>query len=109
MEWEPTFLAGPTGVGKSAVAHAIALDEGWDILSADAMSIYRGMDIGTAKPSHSDQAEVRYWGIDLVDPDLLPGFRAQGISLFTYGADVSYLAEGAGAAAAAVRKQLDEE
>ena len=46
-------------------------------------------------------------GIDVIEPQQIPAYRAQGISLFTYGADVAYLAEGAGAAAAALRKQLD--
>jgi len=45
-------------------------------------------------------------GIDLGDPKQIPAFRAQGLSLFTYGMDVAYLAEGAGAAAAALRAAL---
>ena len=45
-------------------------------------------------------------GIDVLDPRQIPAFRAQGISLFTYGMDVAYLAEGAGAAAAALRESL---
>ena len=48
-------------------------------------------------------------GIDVVEPRQLPAYRAQGLSLFTYGADVAYLAEGAGAAAASLRAQLDDE
>ena len=62
------FLVGPTAAGKSAVAHRIALARGFDILSADAMQVYRGMDIGTAKPTREEQAAVKYSGIDLVDP-----------------------------------------
>lgn len=61
------FLVGPTAVGKSAVAQQIAEDDGFDIVSADSMLVYRGMDIGTAKPSRDEQARARYWCIDLVD------------------------------------------
>ncbi|MBN1268854.1 MAG: tRNA (adenosine(37)-N6)-dimethylallyltransferase MiaA [Kiritimatiellae bacterium] len=63
------FLVGPTAAGKTAVAHHIARADGCEILSADAMLVYRGMDIGTAKPSEAERAEVRYWGLDLVDPN----------------------------------------
>ncbi len=62
------FLVGPTAAGKSAVAHRIAIEHKFTVLSADAMQIYRGMNIGTAKPSAAEQAEVRYEGIDLADP-----------------------------------------
>ncbi len=63
------FLVGPTAVGKSAVAHHIAAAEGRAVLSADAFLVYRGMDIGTAKPTAAERKQVRYGGIDLVDPD----------------------------------------
>ena len=63
------FLIGPTAVGKSAVAQLIAEWEGWDILSADSMPVYKGMDVGTAKPLRSERGRVRYWGLDLVSPD----------------------------------------
>lgn len=62
------FLVGPTAVGKTAVARWIAEAEGCDILSADSMAVYRGMDIGTAKPGAAERARVRYHGIDLVPP-----------------------------------------
>ena len=61
-------LVGPTAVGKSAVAEAIAQRTGAAVLSADAMLIYRGMDIGTAKPDRQTRERVDYLGIDLVDP-----------------------------------------
>jgi 4-hydroxy-2-oxoheptanedioate aldolase len=67
------------------------------------------LDEAIARISAACRAAAMPLGIDLVDLALLPGFRAQGISLFTYGADVSYLSEGAGAAAAALRAALDEE
>lgn len=62
-------LVGPTAAGKSAVAQWIAERKGWVILSADSMLVYRGMDIGTAKPTRLEQQRVQYWGIDLVEPD----------------------------------------
>ncbi len=69
FERKAFILAGTTAVGKTAVAHYIARREGWAILSADAMLVYRGMDIGTAKPSLAERSEVSYGGIDLVSPD----------------------------------------
>ena len=65
---EAFFLVGPTATGKSAVAQHLAEQDGSDILSADSMLVYRGLDIGTAKPSQSERERVRYWGVDLVDP-----------------------------------------
>ena len=66
---EAYFLVGPTASGKSGVAHRIAREAGYDILSADSMAVYEGMDIGTAKPSSAQRREVRYHGIDLTSPD----------------------------------------
>ncbi|MFC1497034.1 tRNA (adenosine(37)-N6)-dimethylallyltransferase MiaA [Verrucomicrobiota bacterium] len=63
------FLVGPTAVGKSSVAQWIAENYHYDILSADSMLVYKGMDIGTAKPSKENRTKVRYYGVDLVDPD----------------------------------------
>jgi tRNA dimethylallyltransferase len=60
------FLVGPTATGKSAVAQWIAEREGFEILSADSMLVYRGMDIGTAKPTPEERGRVRYWGVDVV-------------------------------------------
>ena len=50
------FLVGVTACGKSAVGQIIAESEGYDILSADSMLVYTGMDIGTAKPSRDERA-----------------------------------------------------
>ena len=61
------FLVGPTAVGKSAVAQYIAEQAGYAILSADSMVVYRGMDIGTAKPAPDERKRVPYGGIDIVD------------------------------------------
>ena len=65
------FLVGPTASGKSAVAQYLALlgHPTRPILSADSMTIYRGMDVGTAKPEAADRAAVPSFGFDLVDPD----------------------------------------
>lgn len=62
-------LTGPTASGKTDVAHILAREMGVDILSADSMAVYRGMDIGTAKPTPEQRREVRYWGVDLVEPE----------------------------------------
>ena len=47
----PVFLAGPTAVGKSAIALALAERLGGEIISVDSMQVYRGLDLGTAKPA----------------------------------------------------------
>ncbi|MCC6240469.1 MAG: tRNA (adenosine(37)-N6)-dimethylallyltransferase MiaA [Phycisphaerales bacterium] len=61
-------LIGATASGKSAVALELAQRLGGELLSVDSMQVYRGMDIGTAKPSRSEQALVRHHMIDLVEP-----------------------------------------
>ena len=60
-------IVGATGSGKSALADALALQLGGELISADSMQVYRGMDIGTAK-TPPDQRHVAYHCIDLVDP-----------------------------------------
>jgi tRNA dimethylallyltransferase len=62
------ILAGPTAVGKSAVALELAELLGAEIVALDSMTVYRGMDIGTAKPSPEDQARVPHHMLDLIDP-----------------------------------------
>jgi tRNA dimethylallyltransferase len=61
-------LAGPTASGKSAAGIALAERIGGEILSLDSMAVYRGMDVGTAKPPHEDRRRVPHHLIDLVDP-----------------------------------------
>jgi len=61
-------IVGPTASGKSATAMRIAEEFGGEIICADSRTIYKGMDIGTAKPSRQDQQRVPHWGIDLVEP-----------------------------------------
>ncbi len=61
------FLVGPTAVGKSAVALELAQRLRGEIVSADSMQVYRGMDIGTAKPTAKERALVRHHLIDVCD------------------------------------------
>ncbi|MBD3315207.1 MAG: tRNA (adenosine(37)-N6)-dimethylallyltransferase MiaA [Chitinivibrionales bacterium] len=61
-------ILGPTAVGKSAVALRIAEEEGFEILSCDSRQVYRGMDIGTAKPTPREQGRVTHWLIDIREP-----------------------------------------
>ncbi|MEF7612312.1 tRNA (adenosine(37)-N6)-dimethylallyltransferase MiaA [Aquincola sp. MAHUQ-54] len=61
-------LAGPTASGKTAVALAVAEVLPIEIVSVDSALVYRGMDIGTAKPSAAEQARVPHHLIDLIDP-----------------------------------------
>ncbi len=61
-------LVGCTAVGKTAVSQWLAEQTHAAILSADAMLVYRGMDIGTAKPTPAERGTVPYLGIDLTDP-----------------------------------------
>ncbi len=65
----PLCIAGPTASGKSALAMTIA--ERWpvEIISVDSALVYRGMDIGTAKPSAADRAAVPHHLIDIREPD----------------------------------------
>ena len=65
---EAYILAGPTASGKSALAATLAKELGAWILSADSMLVYRGMDIGTAKPSAEERAEFHMGGVDVVTP-----------------------------------------
>lgn len=63
-------IVGPTAVGKSALAMVLAerLPEGGEIINADALQVYRGMDVGTAKPSAEDLARVPHHLIDILEP-----------------------------------------
>jgi tRNA dimethylallyltransferase len=63
----PIFIAGPTAVGKSEIALLLAEKIGGEIISADSMQVYRGLDIGTAKPSPAERARVPHHLIDICD------------------------------------------
>ena len=67
---KPTVLAlvGPTGVGKTRTAIALCRALDAEIVSMDSMQIYRGMDIGTAKPTSSERAQAVHHMIDVADP-----------------------------------------
>jgi tRNA dimethylallyltransferase len=62
-------LVGPTGVGKTALALALAERTPLEVVSADSRAVYRWMDIGTAKPSLAEQRRVAHHLLDVVDPD----------------------------------------
>ncbi len=61
-------LVGPTAAGKTALALELAPRLGAEIVSADAMLVYRGMDIGTAKPTPAERVRVPHHLVDVVDP-----------------------------------------
>lgn len=62
------FVVGPTAAGKTALSLELAEQLNRPILSCDSLCFYRGMDIGTAKPTAAEQARVPHFGIDLVEP-----------------------------------------
>ena len=61
-------VVGPTAAGKTELAVAVAERLGAEVVSADAMLVYRGMDVGTAKPTRQERARVPHHLVDLVDP-----------------------------------------
>ncbi len=73
-------IVGATGTGKSAMALELALRLGGEIVNADSRQVYRGMDIGTAKPSLEDRRRVRHHLYDIADP-------REGYSLASYQRD----------------------
>lgn len=77
-----TVICGPTGSGKTAAAIALAQRIGGEIVSADSMQIYRGLSVGTAKPTAEEQAAVPHHLIDICGPE-------QRYSVADYVADAS--------------------
>jgi tRNA dimethylallyltransferase len=65
--FSPLLLAGPTAVGKSELALLLAERLGGEIISVDSMQVYRGLDIGTAKPTAAERARVPHHLIDVAD------------------------------------------
>ncbi|MEO7368546.1 MAG: tRNA (adenosine(37)-N6)-dimethylallyltransferase MiaA [Gemmatimonadaceae bacterium] len=63
-------ICGPTAAGKSAVAAALAMEYSGTVISADSRQIYRGFDIGTAKPAASELKAIPHRGIDIVAPEV---------------------------------------
>lgn len=68
MNKKVVFLAGPTAVGKTKYAIALAQAIGGEIISADSMQIYKHMDIGSAKPTAEELAEATHYLVDEIDP-----------------------------------------
>ena len=62
-------IAGPTASGKTALAVDLAVALSGEVVNADAMQVYRGMDIGTAKPTHEEQRGIPHHMLDVVNPD----------------------------------------
>ena len=122
-------LAGPTASGKTAAALAIARARPVEIVSVDSALVYRGMDIGTAKPTPAERAEAPHHLIDIRDPRepysaaafvadatrLIAEIRARGRLPLLVGGTMLYfkaLADGIDAMPAAdpaVRRQLESE
>jgi tRNA dimethylallyltransferase len=129
VERRALALAGPTASGKTAAALAIARRHGAEIVSVDSALVYRGMDIGTAKPSAAERAAVPHHLIDIRDPSqpysvaefaadarrLIDEINTRGKLALLVGGTMLYfkaLFEGIDempAADSAVRKQLEME
>ena len=63
------ILTGPTAIGKSDAAVEYALKTGCDVISADSMQVYRGLDIGTGKITKQEMRGVKHHMIDVAEPD----------------------------------------
>ncbi len=61
-------ITGPTATGKTELGILLALETGGEVVSADSMQIYRGMDIGTAKPTAGEMRGVPHHMLDAADP-----------------------------------------
>ncbi len=103
MSPSPLVVLGPTASGKSALALSLAQRIGAaQIISADAKAVYRGMDIGTAKPSVEEQAAVPHHLVDVVDPTddfALGEFQrlvAKAISTIEEAGDIPIIVGGTG-------------
>ena len=98
-------IVGPTGSGKSALALRLAERTGAEIVSADSRQVYRGMDIGTAKPTAEERRRVRHHMIDVVEPTerydvaryrreasaVLEDLRARGVDAVVVGGTGLYV------------------
>jgi tRNA dimethylallyltransferase len=73
-------IVGPTASGKSALAMEVARLVPAEIIAADSRTIYKGMDIGTAKPAAKEQKIVPHWGLDLLEPGV--AFSAHDFQLY---------------------------
>jgi tRNA dimethylallyltransferase len=100
-----TFILGCTGCGKSGLGLELARRTGGEIISVDSMKVYRGMDVGTAKPSPEVRAVVPHHVIDVVDPweafsvaryvalaeEAIAGVAARGRPIFAVGGTALYI------------------
>ena len=70
IAWAPPIIVilGPTGSGKTGVSIEVAKELNGEIISADSRAIYKGMDIGTAKPTRKEMQDITHYGLDLVEP-----------------------------------------
>ena len=103
-------IVGPTASGKSALALRAAQRTGGQIVSADSRQVYRGMDIGTAKPTAEEQRLVRHHCIDLVDPGTpydASRYQADGRAAFELIAEGGHVAYVVGGTGLYVRALLD--
>ena len=80
-------ITGPTATGKSRLVLRLAREWGGEIISCDAMQVYRGFDIGTAKPTKEDQESIPHHMLDILDP-------CQSISVASYSEQVHDLLDG---------------
>jgi tRNA dimethylallyltransferase len=80
MNLPPIFIAGPTAVGKSAIALELAQRLNGEIISVDSMQVYRGLDIGTAKPTLEERKRIPHHLIDVAELD--EAFDAAKFCLF---------------------------
>lgn len=77
-------IVGETGTGKSALAIEVAQEFGGEIIAADSRTVYRGMDIGTAKPTVEERRGIPHYGLDVVAPD--ESFTAYAFQQLAYRA-----------------------
>ena len=71
MEAKPlVVIVGPTASGKTSLAIKIAQQYQGEIICADSRTVYRELNIGTAKPTNREKGSVVHWGIDIVEPDV---------------------------------------
>ena len=61
-------IVGPTASGKTGLAAKLAHEQGGEVICADSRTVYKHLDVGTAKPTTSEQALAPHWGIDLCEP-----------------------------------------
>lgn len=95
-------IVGPTASGKTSLAIQLAKKYRGEIICADSRTVYRGMNIGTAKPSLEEQQEVSHWGLDLVDPgdsfsvSQFKGYTRQKIKEIRSRGNIPFLVGGTG-------------